>query len=371
MSEGCEKFKMDNDTFLAHYGIMGQKWGVKNGPPYPLSYDAHSSVQKALNPKSALDNYSNEGSKRKKSKSKHAETQKTHSLIERWNSLDDKTKRRIKIAVATAVVTAAAVGLGAAYVHGRGQLVQKAIDAGQVMGVRKAKEVKFANKVTKRIVKDTFDKEYQELVDSKEFKLSDLHRIDPNSMTMSDHMRSINPGFGFYGRTQNCMFCTTNMALRMKGFETVAGECEHGWLFENLMSTFKGMKALEPHSKTTKALSKALVEAGGEGSYGNLIMYFTPKGFLPKLGTVGAHSVFYKVENGKANIYDSQSSNFGSEEAMTVGQYWNAMRENGYSMITQSAIFSRLDNCEPTNSVVGTIDDFVLDRIDVNEELGI
>lgn len=22
--------------YLAHYGIKGQKWGVKNGPPYPL-----------------------------------------------------------------------------------------------------------------------------------------------------------------------------------------------------------------------------------------------------------------------------------------------------------------------------------------------
>lgn len=27
--------------YLAHHGIKGQKWGVKNGPPYPL----HSSRQ--------------------------------------------------------------------------------------------------------------------------------------------------------------------------------------------------------------------------------------------------------------------------------------------------------------------------------------
>ena len=25
-----------SDAFLAHYGIKGQHWGVKNGPPYPL-----------------------------------------------------------------------------------------------------------------------------------------------------------------------------------------------------------------------------------------------------------------------------------------------------------------------------------------------
>lgn len=29
---------MRND-FLAHHGILGQKWGVKNGPPYPLNSD--------------------------------------------------------------------------------------------------------------------------------------------------------------------------------------------------------------------------------------------------------------------------------------------------------------------------------------------
>lgn len=26
-----------NSNFLAHHGVQGQKWGVKNGPPYPLN----------------------------------------------------------------------------------------------------------------------------------------------------------------------------------------------------------------------------------------------------------------------------------------------------------------------------------------------
>lgn len=28
-----------NDHWLAHHGIIGQKWGVRNGPPYPLGSD--------------------------------------------------------------------------------------------------------------------------------------------------------------------------------------------------------------------------------------------------------------------------------------------------------------------------------------------
>lgn len=34
------------EKFLSHHGIDGQKWGVKNGPPYPLDYEAHSAAEK-------------------------------------------------------------------------------------------------------------------------------------------------------------------------------------------------------------------------------------------------------------------------------------------------------------------------------------
>lgn len=34
------------DDVLAHHGIRGQKWGVKNGPPYPLSPDASERVRR-------------------------------------------------------------------------------------------------------------------------------------------------------------------------------------------------------------------------------------------------------------------------------------------------------------------------------------
>ena len=33
------------DTYLAHHGILGQKWGKRNGPPYPLSSNQMSSSE--------------------------------------------------------------------------------------------------------------------------------------------------------------------------------------------------------------------------------------------------------------------------------------------------------------------------------------
>lgn len=35
-------------NYLEHHGIMGMKWGIQNGPPYPLSYADHSAAEKRL-----------------------------------------------------------------------------------------------------------------------------------------------------------------------------------------------------------------------------------------------------------------------------------------------------------------------------------
>lgn len=34
----------DGTDYLMHHGIKGQKWGIRNGPPYPLPYKVHKRV---------------------------------------------------------------------------------------------------------------------------------------------------------------------------------------------------------------------------------------------------------------------------------------------------------------------------------------
>ena len=46
-------YKYYKPDYVEHHGIIGQKWGDRNGPPYPLSGSEHSAVVKSANKKSA------------------------------------------------------------------------------------------------------------------------------------------------------------------------------------------------------------------------------------------------------------------------------------------------------------------------------
>lgn len=85
---------------MYHHGIKGQKWGKRNGPPYPLSDSDHSASEKKAGWKKSLN-----GDKEQSPKNRRG--------------LTDKQKKWIKIGAAAAV-TALAVG-GAVYMAKTGQ----------------------------------------------------------------------------------------------------------------------------------------------------------------------------------------------------------------------------------------------------------
>lgn len=64
---------MRNDfesNYLMHHGILGQKWGKKNGPPYPLGASDHSASEKKAGWKKSLGGGRNEEEYQKPSKLK-------------------------------------------------------------------------------------------------------------------------------------------------------------------------------------------------------------------------------------------------------------------------------------------------------------
>lgn len=104
-------------TELRHHGIDGMKWGKRNGPPYPLSYEKHSSSEKQRNPKDLIDGKSETKVTRAQFNDKLHENMYKRG-IERGYSKEmaedysDRQARAIKI---LAGVSAAALAGGAAY----------------------------------------------------------------------------------------------------------------------------------------------------------------------------------------------------------------------------------------------------------------
>lgn len=73
---------------LYHHGILGMKWGKKNGPPYPLGSSDHSAAEKKAGWRKSLDGGSNIAVKRKKKKEED-EVKKENNSRRGYDNDDD------------------------------------------------------------------------------------------------------------------------------------------------------------------------------------------------------------------------------------------------------------------------------------------
>ena len=83
--------------FLAHHGIVGQKWGKRNGPPYPLNASTHNRVvkrgKKVGSKSSRLFEYDK---KTRPDVYKERDSEREKYKKNRSGPLDDKTGLRLK-----------------------------------------------------------------------------------------------------------------------------------------------------------------------------------------------------------------------------------------------------------------------------------
>lgn len=81
----------DYRNYLAHHGIKGQKWGDRNGPPYPLRPGAHSVAEKKHKTKGILGSMRESLARRHKAAEKKNEIKRKERLVK---DLQKEERRR-------------------------------------------------------------------------------------------------------------------------------------------------------------------------------------------------------------------------------------------------------------------------------------
>lgn len=194
---------------LYHHGILGQRWGKRNGPPYPLGASDHSASERKAGWKMSLDKTKKRryNSERDKEKTDDPEKKKFH--------LSDKQKRAVKIGAAAAATALAAYGI---YKLGRSGKLNDLADKGrEFIGKNFRKELKVGSIDPKAAPK---------------FKM--LGKPD----SVNEVLRKTNPT----GNHNNCFNCVVAATARLCGLDVTArGDRSNGKgiSFDEVCKVFK------------------------------------------------------------------------------------------------------------------------------------
>ena len=106
------------ELYLMHHGILGQRWGKKNGPPYPLSAGAHSASEKKAGWRKSLDKSFGSTSTSRSKPPKSSGVKKIKSAIKKKiDSITPEQKAKAKKIAIKALKIAGAVAITAAVAY--------------------------------------------------------------------------------------------------------------------------------------------------------------------------------------------------------------------------------------------------------------
>lgn len=250
----------NDGTELYHHGILGQKWGHRNGPPYPLDAKRHSASEKKAGWRKSLNKDLPESSQKK-------------------FKLTDKQKKALIIGSTAAA--AALLVIGGVYLHRSGALNNLIIKGKDFTGLQ-------------------YDQESDGYIDSSltSKNLSTIHKI----------VSKMNPT----NNRHNCNSCFAAIEANRRGIPVNSiDRGKHGIKTKELMKAFKGYNPKWSKSigvddeEKAKYIMNYILSNAKEGDRGSLGFTVKTKGIAKILSM--NHNMHWEILNGNIILSDGQN----------------------------------------------------------------
>ena len=240
---------------LSHHGISGQRWGVRNGPPYPLD-------------------------------------QKTHNQV-----VSDKNKNKEQGLIPELMIGASIIWS-----------IDSAINGPITRLIKRVKQ----NKKTQKS-KELNDAIIGDIAEHKDYSKETMPKPITGDHSINEDMAAVNPyyaGASVPGTTNNCALCSFTYDLRRRGYDVTAKPSIEGNYDDVLMNDLyegahvdvvRGRDWYDVYDKAAKKYPEGA--RGVVGAYGVF---------------GGGHAMSWEIHNGKLEIIDAQRNVRSSPEELAV-----------------------------------------------------
>ena len=188
-------------------------------------------------------------------------------------------------------------------------------------------------------------------------KMDEMAKIPPPPPPLNKNLDAVNPKHDRYGTVNNCQYCVVAADMRERGYDVQARLRNDGG-YEKDISKWYNNPPKFTHLDVPPLTKDESNDSRRERAYSMMMKHLEKQGegargyFGVEIMWGGGHAMYYKVENGKVNIYNPQNTNDDITNTLAMAH------PNGFSYL-------RLDNLTPREDGVG---DAVISRKKANHK---